>query len=84
MSLPIMVKSRLCDLYNNTVEELIQKNEDPTDQGGYFIIGGKEWAIESIESILYNSFHVRINMFKTEIARGILISKEGDGFDYSY
>jgi DNA-directed RNA polymerase II subunit RPB2 len=39
-SVPIMVKSKECVLYNMPASAQIELNEDPSDPGGYFIIDG--------------------------------------------
>lgn len=81
---PIMVKSEMCHLYNATKEELINiYKEDPNDNGGYFIIGGVEWTIDTSESILYNSFRIYNNQYNNELSRGEFISKPGDSFEIS-
>ena len=81
---PIMVKSKMCHLYNATKEELINiYKEDPNDSGGYFVIGGVEWTIDTSESILFNSFRVYNNQFNNELTRGEFISKPGDSFEIS-
>lgn len=82
-SIPIMVRSDLCNTRKMGATALMQVNEDPKDPGGYFIIRGREYAINTLESILYNSFHVHKNSHKDEIARGIFISKPGDAFENS-
>lgn len=83
-SIPIMVGSNLCKIIKKTRDEKIAMGEDPSDQGGYFIIKGKEWSIDSIQSILYNFVHVKKEHTKNELVRGFLISKIGDGFENSY
>jgi len=40
--LPVMVKSKLCNIQNFNESELINVGEDPKDLGGYFIINGVE------------------------------------------
>ena len=81
---PIMIKSDMCHLNNATKDELINiYKEDPNDNGGYFIIGGVEWTIDTSESILYNSFRVYNNQYNNELTRGEFISKPGDGFEIS-
>lgn len=81
---PIMIKSDMCHLNNATKDELINiYKEDPNDNGGYFIIGGVEWTIDTSESILYNSFRVYNNQYNNELSRGEFISKPGDGFEIS-
>ncbi len=52
--LPIMVKSKYCNLYGLKKEELIAKLEDPEDPGGYFIINGSERVIVSQEDLAPN------------------------------
>jgi DNA-directed RNA polymerase II subunit RPB2 len=43
--IPIMVKSDLCNTLKATPNQLKILNEDINEQGGYFIIGGKEYVI---------------------------------------
>lgn len=83
-SIPIMVRSKLCNTYGNSYTELTHNFEDPRDPGGYFIVKGREFSINTLESILYNSFHVNKNVHKDEVARGIFISKPGDAFENSF
>jgi DNA-directed RNA polymerase subunit B len=52
--LPVMLKSKLCVLHNNSVNELIEAGEDPNDPGGYFIINGSERVIVSLEDLAPN------------------------------
>lgn len=40
--LPILVKSKRCNLYGLSPEELVELGEDPMDMGGYMIINGSE------------------------------------------
>jgi DNA-directed RNA polymerase beta subunit len=81
---PIMVKSIICNIANATNEELINVyKEDPNDLGGYFIINGVEWCIDSSESILFNSVRIFNNQFQNELTRAEFISKPGDGFENS-
>jgi len=51
---PIMVKSRLCRLYNLSPSELVKLGEDPRDPGGYFIINGSEKVIVGLEDFASN------------------------------
>ncbi|XP_069625092.1 DNA-directed RNA polymerase I subunit RPA2 [Ranitomeya imitator] len=39
---PIMVKSKLCNLYGLSPEELIRHHEEEQEMGGYFIVNGNE------------------------------------------
>lgn len=40
--LPVMTKSKICQLYQESDDNLFLVNECPYDQGGYFIINGSE------------------------------------------
>ncbi len=71
--LPIMTKSKRCTLYKENMEEerelseeeyrmkLISKGEDPMDPGGYFIIGGTERVLITLEDLAPNRVMVEIN-----------------------
>jgi|GEM_PF-2195490 len=56
---PVMVKSKLCWLHGLSEDELAEKGEDPTDQGGYFIVNGHEYTIISSMDIGDNRIIVR-------------------------
>lgn len=82
--IPIPVKSVLCNTYNKTIESLVELQEDPFDIGGYFIIKGNEWVINSIESTTYNVPKIFKNKSlekRGEFARLEIISKPGDAFE---
>lgn len=83
-SVPCMVKSELCNTYGMSRETLKELQEDPTDPGGYFIIKGGEWAVDCLENVTNNTFHVHMNFYANEIARGTFLSKPGDAFENSY
>ncbi len=53
--MPIMVKSKYCNLYGMSNSELIEAKEDPTDPGGYFIINGTERIIITTEDLAPNN-----------------------------
>jgi DNA-directed RNA polymerase subunit B len=57
-SLPIMLRSKYCHLHGLKRNELIDKNEDPDDPGGYFIINGTEKVLVKIEDLAANKFLV--------------------------
>ncbi len=57
-SIPVMVKSDICNLHGLSKEELIDKKEDPEDPGGYFIINGTERVVVIIEDLASNRFFV--------------------------
>lgn len=57
--LPIMLKSKRCNLYGLSEEELIKEaGEDPLDPGGYFIINGSEHVIITLEDLAPNKIFV--------------------------
>lgn len=56
--MPIMLKSKYCNLNNLAKEELIKQGEDPNDPGGYFIINGTEKVIITVEDLASNQFMV--------------------------
>jgi intein/homing endonuclease len=56
--LPIMVKSKFCNLYNASKEKLIEAGEDPTDPGGYFILNGNERILVMVEDLAPNKLFV--------------------------
>ena len=72
--LPVMIRSKVCTLHESNLDSYIEKNsgpvngtrkeklqyvgEDPDDAGGYFIIGGGERAIVSLEDLAPNKILV--------------------------
>ncbi|MDP3734800.1 MAG: hypothetical protein Q8R37_06240, partial [Nanoarchaeota archaeon] len=56
--MPIMLKSKHCNLDGLSTQELIKKGEDATDPGGYFIINGTERVIVNVEDLAPNNFMV--------------------------
>ena len=56
--IPIMLQSKPCVLYNSTFEVKRQMGECPYDQGGYFIIDGKEKVIVSHERKAENKVYI--------------------------
>ncbi len=59
--LPIMVHSKVCNLYGLSPSELIEQGEDPMDPGGYFIINGTERVLMSLEDLAPNKILVEYN-----------------------
>jgi len=47
--IPIMVKSKYCNISGLSTEELIEVGEDPMDLGGYFVVNGSEKVLISQE-----------------------------------
>jgi len=83
-SIPVMLRSRLCNTYGASRETLKELQEDPTNPGGYYIVNGGEWAVDNLESILINGFHVYKNVYQNEVCRGEFISKPGDSYENSF
>jgi DNA-directed RNA polymerase II subunit RPB2 len=63
-SIPIMLHSCLCALNNRSLNTIKEMGECPYDQGGYFIIDGKEKVIVAQERIATN--RIFINKSKDE------------------
>ncbi|MEM0379182.1 MAG: DNA-directed RNA polymerase subunit B'' [Candidatus Aenigmatarchaeota archaeon] len=72
--LPIMVKSKYCNTYGLSEEELIKVGEDPKDFGGYFIINGTERVLVLSEELSTNRFYVQLESLPLK-ARGFLLSE---------
>ena len=87
--LPVMVKSKICNLTGISDEELIAAGEDPTDPGGYFIVNGTERVLVLIEEITSNKpifektenngVSVRINSEKSGFKQRHLVEMKPDG-----
>jgi len=56
--IPIMLRSKYCNLSGLKKEELITKGEDPYDPGGYFIINGNERVLITVEDLASNRLFV--------------------------
>jgi len=78
---PVMVGSSRCHTYNLTREALKLLQEDPSEQGGYFIAKG-ECSVEMLENIRFNSLHVHLGIGR-EVVRGEFISQPGGAFENS-
>ncbi len=89
--LPVMVKSRICNLHPLNIKEgrelsdeeyrqaLIENMEDPEDPGGYFIVGGTERVLISLEDLAPNKIMVEYNErygTKLEVAK-VFSQREG-------
>jgi DNA-directed RNA polymerase subunit B len=59
--MPIMLKSKFCNLDSLPREDLLKRGEDPSDPGGYFIINGTERVIINIEDLAPNNLMVEKN-----------------------
>ncbi len=76
-NLPIMLKSNFCHLNNLNREDLIAKDEDPEDPGGYFIINGTERVLVNIEDLASNRFLVTEESTGPSKFVGKLFSEQG-------
>ncbi len=73
--IPVMVKSDLCHLKGLSKEELIEKGEDPYEQGGFFIISGSERVLVAIEDLAPNRLIIsKENKVGKEIVSGRITS----------
>ena len=43
--IPVMMRSKYCNLSGLSREDLVKRGEDPSDPGGYFIINGTEKVV---------------------------------------
>ncbi|MCI4350984.1 MAG: DNA-directed RNA polymerase subunit B [Thermoplasmata archaeon] len=90
--LPIMVKSRPCNLHRANIErdsgfplsdeeyraKLVEYGEDPLDPGGYVIIGGTERVIISLEDLAPNRIFAEFNeRYGTPIESAKVFSQRG-------
>ena len=90
-NLPVMVKSKKCNIHQDNIDsevelsreehkkKLIELGEDPLDSGGYFIIGGTERSLISLEDLAPNRVMVEFNErygHKIEVAK-VFSQKEG-------
>jgi DNA-directed RNA polymerase subunit B len=57
-NLPIMIRSKYCNLYGMSKQELIARGEDPDETGGYFVVGGTEKILVKIEDLAPNKLIV--------------------------
>lgn len=47
-NIPVMVRSKFCNLHNMDLAELVKRKEDVHDFGGYFIVNGIEKLIRML------------------------------------
>ncbi len=75
--LPVMLKSKICNLFGLSDDELIDAGEDPLDPGGYFIVNGSERVIVTQEDLASNRILVeRDHRAMTEVAK-VFSSRRG-------
>ena len=56
--LPIMLRSKFCHLRGLNEEQLMEKGEDASDPGGYFILNGNERVLITVEDLASNKLFV--------------------------
>tara|TARA_Y100000590_G_scaffold1391_1_gene1767 strand:- start:4388 stop:8089 length:3702 start_codon:yes stop_codon:yes gene_type:complete len=82
-SIPIMIHSKLCLLHNLDPIKLSDFGECPYDQGGYFIIKGKEKVILSLEKKVNNILYINSSSDDNIILQGNIKSVSNEGFQSS-
>ena len=82
-SIPIMVHSRMCILHKLDSVKLSEFGECPFDQGGYFIIKGKEKVILSLEKKVNNILYINKSPDDSIILQGNIKSISNEGFQSS-
>ncbi len=65
--IPVIVKSKVCNLYGMSKEELIKNYIDPQDPGGYFIINGNERVIVMAEDLASNQTFIERQKTKNKL-----------------
>jgi DNA-directed RNA polymerase subunit B len=75
--LPIMVKSKICNLHGLKPEELAKLGEDADDPGGYFIVNGSEKVLVKVEDLASNHFMVEKNSVGSSEFTGRVFSEQG-------
>ncbi len=74
--LPVMIRSKLCNTYALSEEELLKVYEDPRDPGGYFIVNGVDRVVVMEENLAPNTFYVSKGQGSV-IAQGKVLSITG-------
>ena len=65
--IPIMVKSKFCNLEGMTEDDLIKNYIDPKDHGGYFLINGNERVMVMAEDLASNQTFVEWQKIKKRL-----------------
>ena len=82
-SIPIMIHSKMCLLHKLDPIKLTDFGECPYDQGGYFIIKGKEKVILSLEKKVNNILYINSSSEDNIILQGNIKSVSNEGFQSS-
>jgi len=80
---PTMVRGTNCSTKMCSKIDLEMIDEDPNDEGGYFLVGGNEYALTSGENIVYNIPHIHKAIRPNEYIRAEIISQPGGIYDNS-
>src|SRR3989339_350839 len=59
--IPVMIKSKVCNTSGMSREELIKRNIDPLDAGGYFLIKGNERVMVMAEDLAENQPFIELD-----------------------
>jgi len=78
--LPIMVMSKVCNLYGMSEEEMVSYGEDPLDPGGYFIVNGSERVIMTLEDLAPNKILVEYNQRYDEFIEVAKVFSQRQGY----
>ena len=82
-SVPIMIHSKMCILHKLDPIKLTDFGECPYDQGGYFIVRGKEKVILSLEKKVNNILYINPSGEDNIILQGNIKSVSNEGFQSS-
>ena len=82
-SIPIMIHSKSCLLHKLDSIKLSELGECPYDQGGYFIINGKEKVVLSLEKKVNNILYINKSPDDNVILAGNIKSISNEGFQSS-
>ena len=82
-TIPIMVKSKLCILNGLDETKLTELGECPYDQGGYFIIKGKEKVFLSQEKKINNILYINSTSDEMKPLQCVFKSISNEGFQSS-
>jgi DNA-directed RNA polymerase subunit B len=73
--IPVIVKSKACNLYGLNKQELIERYVDPADAGGYFLVNGNERILVMAEDLASNQSFLEVQKVKGLVLR--LFSQRG-------
>jgi DNA-directed RNA polymerase beta subunit len=74
---PIMVRSKHCHLHGLNHDQLVEKYEDPTDPGGYFVLNGNERVLITVEDLASNKLLIEKQKVGPSKFTAKIFSEEG-------